>query len=153
MIHLLMALPWAVEPDEARLPVAQVKPAPSNVVAVPPPAPLDPVPSELPPAELVSDIAALEDSLEAAEVAALVVPAAGVVVVAVLLSDPQAAIVRAPARTRAARPVVRAIFTQFLQDVRPGDARSPGGPAIGCRSVPDVRGAEWTDGPWKVNGM
>src|SRR3954454_21779604 len=129
MIHLLMALPWAVEPDEARLPVAQVKPAPSNVVAVPPPAPLepvsedpaslDPVPSELPPAELVSDIAALEDSLEAAEVAALAVLAAGVVVVAVLLSDPQAAIVRAPARTRAARPVVRAIFTQFLQDVRP----------------------------------
>jgi hypothetical protein len=95
-------------------------------------------------------MAALEVSLGAAEVAALVV-AVGVVVVAVLLSDPQAAMVRAPARTRAARPVVRAILTHFLQEVGPDDAGSSGVPAIGCRSVSDGRWPGWTDGPPPMN--
>jgi hypothetical protein len=98
-----MTLPCAVEPDDRRLPVAQVKPDPSKVAAEPPAAEDA--------AELAPDLA--EDAADpAAEVAA-----AADDVVAVLLSLPQALSVKAPTASRATSPLIRVIFTHFLHRV------------------------------------
>ena len=123
MIHLLMTLPWAVEPEDASVPVAQVKPAPSKVVS--------PVGADDPPAdELLSDElseAALELSELAAELAELVAGAAAEVAGALLevelSSEPQALNVSAPTATKATRPLIRVIFTQFLLQIRGSSGR------------------------------
>ena len=130
-----MTAPWAVEPEERSEPVAQVKPAPANVAPEPDVMPLDVIALEVMAPELaVPEVAAPE--LAAPEVAPPEVAApedaepdvAGaaaalellleVVLLAdgvVLLSLPQALIVRAPAASRATSPVIRVIFTQILR--------------------------------------
>jgi hypothetical protein len=124
-----MTLPWAVDPEDRRAPVAQLKPAPSKVV--PPPAAADPLAAaELPPAE----------------------PAAALVVV-VLLSLPQAASSRVPDARSATKPARRVIFTP----VPPlGSSFVDAGPAARVSGA-GVRRSErkWpggTDSPRQVNG-
>jgi hypothetical protein len=97
-IHCSITLPWAVDPEDRRLPVAQLKPDPSKVAAAPPAA--------LDPAALAPDFAD-----DAADPAADVAAAAADVVLAVLLSLPQALSVNAPTANRATSPDIRVIFT------------------------------------------
>ena len=96
-IHCSITLPWAVDPEDRRLPVAQLKPDPSKVVS--PAAALDA-------AALAPDLAD-----EAADPAAEVAAAAADVVLAVLLSLPHALSVNAPTANRATSPDIRVIFT------------------------------------------
>lgn len=152
MIHWPITLPWAVEPDERKEPVAQAKPAPSNVVAGPVPPPDDwtaddigadpePIGPEVIPPEVIApepaapegaaaDEATSDDGATELDEATLALELEGeLVLVVVLLSLPQALTVRAPAARKATSPVIRVIFTQssvfrFLGNPRPtGRAR------------------------------
>ena len=184
MIHCAMTVPCAVEPEDRRLPVAQVKPAPAKVAAVPPVAEVMAeveAPEVIAPPEVIGPpdvmgepdvmaeadvIGALEaiEPLEAGAEAALEAAALAELLLAaavVLLLLPQAAMVSAPATTRASKPVLRVIFTPFPPQVvecsaisRPGihllDPAGRGTPLRRC--IPDVMGIGWTPGPPEVNG-
>jgi len=130
-----------VEPDDRKLPVAQVKPDPSKVAAAPPAAEDA--------AELAPDLAD-----EAADPAAEVAAAAADVEVVVLLSLPQALRVNAPTANRAISPVIRVIFTHFLHRVsRLLTSASPVRGKDGDLPSPlDGRGCGWTESPLRVNG-
>ena len=94
-IHCSITLPCAVDPEDRRLPSAQLKPDPSKVAA----------PAAADPAVLAPDVAD-EAADPAAEVAA-----ADVELVVALLSLPHALSVNAPTAIRATSPVIRVIFT------------------------------------------
>jgi hypothetical protein len=98
-----MTLPWAVEPDDRRLPSALAKPAPSKVGDSPEAAPEEPADDAAAPAADDAE-PALDVTLPAADVA-------DDDVVVVLLSLPQAPSVNAPTATKAMRPLIRVIFT------------------------------------------
>lgn len=116
-----MTVPWAVEPDERRLPVAQVKPEPAKVrpaAAAPLEAGADPEAGALAAAEEAgadeAPLAAADDAGAAAALGAAEldeVLEAGVL----LLSLPQALRVSAPTAKRATKALVRVICTPFLQ--------------------------------------
>ena len=93
-IHCSITLPCAVDPEDRRLPVAQLKPDPSKVAVA---------------ADIPDDAAALAPDMAEA--------AADVVLVAVLLSLPQALSVNAPTAMMASRPLMRVIFTLFLHQL------------------------------------
>ena len=103
-IHCSITLPCAVDPEDRRLPVAQLKPDPSKVAVA---------------ADIPDDAAALAPDFadEAADPAAEVAAAAADVVLAVLLSLPQALSVNAPTAMMASRPLMRVIFTLFLHQL------------------------------------
>jgi hypothetical protein len=106
-----MTFPCAVEPDERSEPVAHLKPAASKLGAPDPP---PPVPDVADPGELAAEVAALVAGAEdAALVAAAEVVAGGLVL---LLLEPQAERVTAPAATSATSAVSLVFFTRFLSD-------------------------------------
>lgn len=168
-------MPWAVEPEERSDPVAQAKPAPSKVVAVPPepdvaaleliaPDPdvmaLDIGADVMAPEELTPpDAMALDTGAAALEVTGALLAALELLLevelladVAALLSLPQALTVRAPAASKATSPVIRVIFTQILRVSSSGkpSAVRPGAPLP--RRNSDVKGGGLTIGRAWVNG-
>jgi hypothetical protein len=138
-----MTLPCAVEPDERRVPSAQLKPDPSKVAAAPDAAPADP--AELAPAL----------TEEAADPAAEVPAATADDAVVELLSLPQALSVSAPAVSRAMSPLFCVIFT--LVPPSTVTLLTIYDPVSGVTATPAVDNAdakcrEWTAGRQEVNG-
>jgi hypothetical protein len=129
-----------VEPEDRRLPVAQVNPDPSKVASVPAAADA---------AELAPDLAD-----EAADPAADVAAAAADDVVAVLLSLPQALSVNAPTASRAISPLIRVIFTLFLHRVSQllTNASPVWGKGDHWPPTWDRRRRGWTESSLRVNG-
>jgi len=124
-IHCSITLPCAVDPEERRLPVAQLKPDPSKVAVA---------------ADIPDDAAVLAPDM--AEAAADDAVASDVLLVAVLVSLPQALSVNAPTAMMASRPLMRVIFTLFLHQLSRqtspfGERSATGGGQVRTVGAPD----------------